>query len=401
MDFTKDVTISLDQLSRLSDVVRKIRSTVRFLLGNVYRGEGNLIIDDDFELPYDDLPLIEKFMLNLLYEFQRSIQGAYNQNDFKQVVQLTTQFTTNTLSALYFETVKDTLYSNAEDDLERRQVIYVMSRILKIYKLAIAPILPHLAEEIVLHEKSDGFTPGGSRPRSFFEECWPALCEEWKDDRLSDQMEFLISIRDSILRQSEALRQEKKFRTMEELELVVDGSDSIRNSSSGVSRLSFLETNAESLTRWFNVSDLTISKSAHVTRTVLNLASPAWQHSFEFKYGGVKEQEDPLTRRFEPSTILPSHPSLPSFLGPIPTDPHHSISTSLSKFLPSLPIRLSSSINTVLSLSLARSLAIGSCSVKLFLIPAWRSKCPRCWKFTVEDRDEVCDRCRRVLSIDH
>jgi isoleucyl-tRNA synthetase len=104
VDFTRDVTIGVDQLSRLSDVVRKIRSTARFLLGNVYRDDDvkssevapsredfglvseTIIVEIFPENRVDIRPSvqIEKYMLHLLYEFQHSVQRAYNELDFKQ-----------------------------------------------------------------------------------------------------------------------------------------------------------------------------------------------------------------------------------------------------------------------------------------------------------------------------
>ena len=61
MDFTKDVTIGVDQLSRLSDIVRKVRSTARFLLGNVYR-DGNVKSSKD-GLPRDDFGLVSEYVV--------------------------------------------------------------------------------------------------------------------------------------------------------------------------------------------------------------------------------------------------------------------------------------------------------------------------------------------------
>ncbi|KAH9463973.1 hypothetical protein Pst134EB_003516 [Puccinia striiformis f. sp. tritici] len=315
VDFTKDVTVGVDQLLRLSDVVRKIRSTARFLLGNVYR-DGD-VKPSEAGLSRDDLGLIEKYMLHLLYEFQHSVQSAYNELDFKKVVQLVTNFTTKTLSAFYFESVKDILYNNAQGDLERQRALYVMSKILAIYKLAIAPILPHLAEEITIHQSPQS--------ASVFQESWPALSESWKDSEVINQMEFLISLRDSILREAEGLRQDKKLRSLEEVELVIDISDPIEKGRQDI--VDTLVKNDSLLPRLFGLSDASVCKTANVTNTVLNIAAPAWQHPFEFRFG---DRQDLI--------------------------------------------------------------------IKLFVVPAWRTKCPRCWKFTVEGDCPVCVRCAEVLT---
>ncbi|PLW36893.1 hypothetical protein PCASD_10185 [Puccinia coronata f. sp. avenae] len=322
VDFTKDVTIGIDQLSRLSDVVRKIRSTARFLLGNVYRDQNFKATQDG--VSREDLGLIEKYMLHLLYEFQSSVQRAYNDLDLKQVVQLVTLFTTKTLSAFYFETAKDILYNNSTGDLERRRVLVVMTKILNIYKLSIAPILPHLAEEIAIHQRSSDDLES-SQSVSVFEECWPPLVDAWKDSHVAGQMELLVSIRDSILREGEVLRQDKKLRSLEEVELVMDISDLIGKASDRV--IESLVKHDGLLARLFGLSDVSVCKSANATQTVLNIAAPAWQHGYEFRCGDGQDL-----------------------------------------------------------------------MIKLFVVPAWRSKCPRCWKFTVEEGCPVCVRCAEVLT---
>jgi len=320
VDFTKDVTIGVDQLSRLSDVVRKIRSTARFLLGNVYRDGDSK--SSEVGVSREGFGPIEKYMLHLLYEFQRSVQQAYNELDFKQVVQLITSFTTKTLSAFYFETVKDILYNNSQEDLERANVLHLMTNILNIYKLSIAPILPHLAEEIAAHQTPLSHSHQ-SQSTSVFEECWPPLRDTWKDSEVAKQMEFLISIRDSIMREAEVLRQAKQLRSLEEVELVID----ISNLMMGKAPNDLAETlikHDSLLPRLFGLSDASVCKTASVTHTVLNIAAPAWQHEFEFRC------QDSM--------------------------------------------------------------------LKMFIVPAWRSKCPRCWKFTVEENCPVCARCAQVLT---
>jgi len=106
------------------------------------------------------------------------------------------------------------------------------------------------------------------------------------------------------------------------------------------------------LPRLFGLSDASVCKTASVTHTVLNIAAPAWQHEFEFRC------QDSMRKL---------------------------IQVSGSEWL-----------SLVIEISLVVVYWLGL--VKMFIVPAWRSKCPRCWKFTVEENCPVCARCAQVLT---
>ncbi|CAH7689109.1 isoleucyl-tRNA synthetase [Phakopsora pachyrhizi] len=320
VDFTKDVSVGIDQLSRLSETVRKIRSTARFLLGNVYNEINQTYKIDASPI---ELGILERYMLHLLYEFQAAIKSAYHELNFKQVVQLVTKFTTNTLSAFYFEASKDILYNDSKNSLERQRLLFVMMKILDVYQFALAPILPQLSEEIFAHRRpSCNEITVSTGSNSIFEECWPNVNGDWKDDIIFEKMQPLLSVKSKILHELEILRQEKKVRSSEEVELVVDLSSCDNSLNLGAA---ILLENGNVLPRLFGLSDVSVCKTETVTQTVIGLASPAWFHAFQWE--------------------------------PIENGP-----------------------------------------MKMFILPAWRSECPRCWKFTREDGCETCDRCSNVLS---
>lgn len=318
VDFTKDVSITFDQLGYISETCRKLRSSARFLLGNAFP-DGTPAASD--EIGIKQLGFIERYALHTLYEFYRALIAAFNAMSFNQVVQLITEFRVNTLSAFYFEVSKDTLYNDAEKGVDRQNVVYVMSQILNVYRFALAPILPHLAEEISLHMKTnnkdsvDGF--------SIFCEKWPALPESWKNPHVHDQMTRLLSLRTTLQAELESLRKEKKITVASEVEVVFDFSD-CEASQSPI--MSDLIEHTDLLPRLFGLSDVSVCKTFNAAETVVNLASPAWRHE-------VKSNSD----------------------------------SGVSAF-------------------------------RMVLLPAWRSKCSRCWNFVAENEDELCIRCIDVLS---
>ncbi|EGG09855.1 uncharacterized protein MELLADRAFT_34324, partial [Melampsora larici-populina 98AG31] len=306
VDFTKDVSITFDQLGYISETCRKLRSTARFLLGNTFP-DGTIYFATHIQ--------IERYTLHAVYEFYHAIISAYNVMSFNQVVQLITEFRGNTLSAFYFEVSKDTLYNDADKSVDRQNVVYVMSQILNVYRFALAPILPHLAEEISLHMKTnneesvEGF--------SIFCEQWPP--ESWQNPLVQEQMTRLLTLRTALQSELELLRKEKKITVASEVEAVFDLS-SCEASKTPV--MSDLIEHTDLLPRLFGLSDVSICKSFNAAETVVNLASPAWRHEV----------------------------------------------TSTSN------------------------------SVRMVLLPAWRSKCSRCWNYVAENEDELCIRCIEVLS---
>ncbi|KAG0139556.1 hypothetical protein CROQUDRAFT_54525, partial [Cronartium quercuum f. sp. fusiforme G11] len=314
VDFTKDITIALDQLGYISETVRKLRSTARFLLGNAFP-DGNPAASRVDTVP--QLGLIERYALHVLHEFYTSILLAYDAMAFNQVAQLITHFRVNTLSALYFEVSKDTLYNDEAKNVDRQGVLYVMTQILNIYRFALAPILPHLAEEIFNHMGSD------QESRSIFHEQWPVLNEAWKDQVVYEQMTRLLLLRDRLQAELESLRKEKRVTVAAEVEAVIDLSTCDQHQHP---IMGDLIQHAELLPRLFGLSDVSICKTSSAVEMVVNLAGPAWTHEVRYK---------------DSSNDLP---------------------------------------------------------FKVVLLPAWRTKCTRCWNFVAENNDPLCVRCVTVLS---
>ncbi|KAH9813750.1 tRNA synthetases class I-domain-containing protein [Melampsora americana] len=318
VDFTKDVSITFDQLGCISETCRKLRSTARFLLGNAFPDCSPAASD---QISMKELGLIERYALHVVYEFYQAVISAYNAMSFNQVVQLITEFRVNTLSAFYFEVSKDTLYNDAEKGADRQNVVYVMSQILNVYRFALAPILPHLAEEISLHMKTNN--KGSLEGFSIFCEQWPALPESWQNPFVHEQMTRLLCLRTTLQAELELLRKEKKITVASEVEVVFDFSGC---EASRTPVMADLIQHTDLLPRLFGLSDVSICKTFNAAETVVNLASPAWRHVIK---SNTNSDESPF---------------------------------------------------------------------RLVLLPAWRSKCSRCWNYAAENEDELCMRCIEVLS---
>ncbi|CCJ30028.1 unnamed protein product [Pneumocystis jirovecii] len=139
-DFTNDINISSTVLKNVAEMQRKIRATLRFLLGNLYDWSGN-------ELEYKDLKKIDQYALLQLYEFNFKVRELYDKFLFVQVVHTIANYTNNQLSSFYFSIIKDRLYADHRTSKSRIGSQTVLFHIFLNYVSIISPIIPLLALE--------------------------------------------------------------------------------------------------------------------------------------------------------------------------------------------------------------------------------------------------------------
>jgi len=142
-DYQDDVRISEETLNRLVDAYRRIRNTARFLLGNLadFDPEENTV-------PWDRLPPLDQYALDLVSRRHTRIVEAYNAYEFYKVFHTLHNLCVTDLSAFYLDVVKDRLYVSAANGLARRSAQTVLWRVLEILLADMAPILSFTAEEI-------------------------------------------------------------------------------------------------------------------------------------------------------------------------------------------------------------------------------------------------------------
>ncbi|KAM0753694.1 isoleucyl-tRNA synthetase [Meredithblackwellia eburnea MCA 4105] len=215
VDYTRDVPIGPSILSQTFEGLRKIRNTARFLLGNL---NGARI--HQFALP--DLGLIERYILHELATLDQTAREGYDTFTFNKVHQALLNFSNTTLS-FYFDVVKDSLYSDSKDSGKRSQVIFVLRKILDIYTHVLAPIAPHLAEEI--HHFDCGATADplpDDKSSSFFEKVWPRTDPSWLDGTVKAETEELLILRDLVMSLLEQARTEKLVGSSSEAIVVIN-----------------------------------------------------------------------------------------------------------------------------------------------------------------------------------
>jgi isoleucyl-tRNA synthetase len=193
-DYTSEMSVSDEILKRASDAYRRIRNTVRFLLGNLH----------GFEPARDAVPVSELIDFDIwairrAQALQQDIVAAYRDCQFHQIYQRVHNFCVNDLGGLYLDVLKDRMYTTPAASRARRSAQTAMCHILQAMVRWLAPILSFTAEEIWQ------VMPGrGTSARSVFLTTWhefPALPEARID------WEALLGLRQAVQRELEKLRE--------------------------------------------------------------------------------------------------------------------------------------------------------------------------------------------------
>ncbi|KAL4624090.1 isoleucine-tRNA ligase, mitochondrial [Arapaima gigas] len=183
-----EVQIGPKVLNSAQENINKLRNKLRFMLANLHDFEPRSHAVDPKDMHY-----IDQYLLHLLHAFSIKVTDAYNEFDTGRVIRLLQAFITRDLSSFYFTIIKDRLYCDAADSLGRRSCQMVLWEILDGMIRAVAPIVPHLAEELYLH------TPGHDEGETVFRSGWMKSSSMWKKPGLEEAVEGACAIRDSFL----------------------------------------------------------------------------------------------------------------------------------------------------------------------------------------------------------
>lgn len=197
-DYKNDVAASPKIMNQMVEAYRKIRNTLRFMLGNLY----------DFDpvrntVAYTDLKEIDRWILVKLGKVIERVVKAYDDYEFHVVYHTIHNFCTVELSAIYLDIVKDRVYVEGKDSIERRGAQTAMYEILNALVRLLAPVLAFTADEIW------AYIPENKEGSDIQIEEMPKVKEEWKDHALTEKWEKILDLRYDITKVLEVARQEK------------------------------------------------------------------------------------------------------------------------------------------------------------------------------------------------
>jgi isoleucyl-tRNA synthetase len=193
VDYQSDVRISNDMMKQVSESYRKIRNTVRFMLGNL----------KDFNPETDSIPFekrneIDKYLSLKLNNLVKESINHYEHFEFDAIYREVTNFVTRELSAFYLDFTKDVLYIVKADDHSRRSIQTVLYETTLSLLQLLTPYLPHTANEAYLQ------LPYHQQENIYLENM-PKVLELGNEDLLDKYEKFMV-VRDDVLKALEAAR---------------------------------------------------------------------------------------------------------------------------------------------------------------------------------------------------
>jgi isoleucyl-tRNA synthetase len=273
IDYTDDVPFSEEMFTRLGDTYRRIRNTLRILLGNLHDFKsGNL------KPGKKDFSLVDGWILERLDQVIADCRAAYEAFEFHKVYHMLNQFCAVDLSSLYIDITKDRMYCDAPDSARRRATQSAMHEIFSALCQLLAPIIAFTAEEAWRYSNAGASVHLEEFPRT-----------RNRGDKVITQVAELLRLRGVIGQAIEKARQEKLIGNALEAAVV------LRSNSDVTSKLS-----KEELEEFFILSDLTIEQakepSATVRKTPYRKCARCWRHR---EYVGKSKTHPDLCDRCE------------------------------------------------------------------------------------------------------
>ena len=181
-DYADDQRIGPEIVKSNVDAYRKLRNTMRWMLGNLAHHK------PEEDVAFADMPELERYVLHRLAELDKLVQDAYRAFDFKRISQALFNFSGVELSAIYFDIRKDALYCDPISSLRRRACLTVLDHVFDCLCTWLAPLLPFTMEEAWLsrHPSQDG---------SVHMEPFHRAKAEWKNDDLAAKWRRVRAVR--------------------------------------------------------------------------------------------------------------------------------------------------------------------------------------------------------------
>ena len=252
VDYQSDVPFSEELFQQTGESYRRVRNTLRVLLGNLH----------DFDLAKHtvdpkQMPLIDQWVLERLHRVTKDCVDAYAAYDFRKVFTVVNQFLSSDLSSLYIDITKDRMYCDAADSPRRRATQTAIREITETLCRLLAPILAFTADEAWEHL---------GHKDSLHLQVFPQPNPAWPGSDVTLGVTELLEVRAVIQQAIEKARQEKKIGS--NLEATV----SVTLPEKGFEHRIF--NDLPTLQEFFILSDLTLTRAADLTASVTVCQNP-------------------------------------------------------------------------------------------------------------------------------
>ena len=283
IDYTDDVPFSEEMFTRLGDAYRRIRNTLRILLGNLNDYESG-----KQENRKAEFTLIDRWILERLDQVIKDCRSAYGLFEFHKVYHTLNQFCAVDLSSLYIDITKDRMYCDAPDSPRRRATQSAMHEIFSALCQLLAPVTAFTAEEAWRYAQAGSSVHLEEFPQPRRSQAKAGETQK-PGDNASAQVTDLLRLRGVIGQAIEKARQEKLIGNALEAAVVLKSNLDVT-----------AKIGKEELEEFFILSDLTIEKgkeaSATVTKTPYQKCARCWRHR---EYVGKSKTHPDLCDRCE------------------------------------------------------------------------------------------------------
>lgn len=196
-DYSEDLRVAKERLKYQQDTYRRLRNTLRYLLG----GLDNYA--DSEVLAYDELPELEKWVLHRVYELNQNMLTNLEKFDFQSWFSELHNFCAVDLSSFYFDIRKDVLYCDGLSSQTRIAMRYVFNQLFKCLTIWMSPVLCFTAEEAWQHRYGES--------ESVHLQLFPDIPMEWKNDEVSAHYQKIRQYRKVMTGALEIARNERKL----------------------------------------------------------------------------------------------------------------------------------------------------------------------------------------------
>jgi isoleucyl-tRNA synthetase len=197
-DYWDDQRIGPEILKQTIETYRKLRNTVRWLLGNLAH------FHEDERVAHAHMPELERLMLHRLAELDELVRKAYAEFDYKRIFSALNGFMITDLSAFYFDIRKDALYCDPYSSATRKACLTVLDQIFRCTVTWLAPLLCFTAEE-------SWTARYGAAVKSVHLELFPEVPADWRDEKLADKWRKVRTVRRVVTGALEIERAQKRI----------------------------------------------------------------------------------------------------------------------------------------------------------------------------------------------
>ena len=221
VDYSDDQRIGPEVIKSVSDNYRKLRNTIRWMLGTLAHYSRTDAVG------FQSMGDVDRLMLHRLAELDVQVRDAYANFDYARVITLLATFMNTDLSAFYFDIRKDVLYCDAPSSVKRHGALEAIDNIFRAVVIWLAPVLAFTCEE--------AWASRDPQAKSVHLEQFPVIPSAWNDEALAAKWALIRKIRSVVTGAIEIARADKRIgSSLEAAPRVFIGSQALRDALAGI-----------------------------------------------------------------------------------------------------------------------------------------------------------------------